>query len=261
MLLRPLLILKGLSPDGRVIVFISRPPSARILRFVSVRLLLVPLSASLTKRVDCDILIMGRDKSLPILRIEENMDKPNLVGEKFGLLMVIASTKSKHNRSRWICQCECGKNCISTGKTLREGKKKSCGCLRRLSSQEKARSMSKANTLPVGVASMNQMMATYKWQATKRGLEFSISPIEFSELTSQVCFYCGESPKYSYQGASCKTPYCYNGIDRLNNSVGYILSNCVPCCKVCNFMKRTNSLEEFLNKCKQIVDYQLLNKK
>jgi len=184
------------------------------------------------------------------------MDKPNLVGERFGLLTVIASTESKHNRSRWVCQCECGKTCIGTGKTLREGKKKSCGCLQRLSSQEKVHTMSIANTLPAGVASMNQMMATYKWQAMKRDLVFSLSSAEFKEITSRVCSYCGDAPEYSYQGASCKTSYRYNGIDRLNNSIGYVLSNCVPCCKVCNFMKRTNSLEEFLNKCKQIVEYQ-----
>lgn len=184
------------------------------------------------------------------------MDKPNLVGEKFGLLRVIASTKSKHNRSRWICQCECGsKPCVATGKTLREGKKKSCGCLSRFSSQEKARRMSEANTLPAGVASMNQMMATYKWQATKRGLEFSITPIEFSELTSKACFYCGEPPNYSYQGASCKTPYRYNGIDRMDNSVGYTSMNCVPCCQVCNFMKRTQSVKDFISQCEKIVKF------
>jgi hypothetical protein len=39
--------------------------------------------------------------------------------------------------------------------------------------------------------------------------------------------------------------YIYNGVDRVNNSLGYTKDNCKPCCKMCNKMKGTMSLEEF----------------
>ena len=35
------------------------------------------------------------------------------------------------------------------------------------------------------------------------------------------------------------------GIDRIDSSVGYIYSNCTPCCSECNFMKQSSSVEEF----------------
>jgi hypothetical protein len=36
------------------------------------------------------------------------------------------------------------------------------------------------------------------------------------------------------------------GIDRRDNSVGYLISNCAPCCKNCNLAKRDMSEAEFL---------------
>jgi hypothetical protein len=37
----------------------------------------------------------------------------------------------------------------------------------------------------------------------------------------------------------------YNGIDRMNSTLGYTPVNTVPCCKVCNFTKGARSYEEF----------------
>lgn len=50
--------------------------------------------------------------------------------------------------------------------------------------------------------------------------------------------------------------FVYNGIDRVDNSVGYVLSNCVPCCSTCNRMKGTMSSEEFKEKIKLIYSRQ-----
>lgn len=183
------------------------------------------------------------------------MDKPNLVGEIFGRLTVIASTTSKHNRSRWVCSCECGNQCIATGKTLREGKKKSCGCLQRESSQRKAQIMTENNSLPDGHASCNALHATYKWNAKNKGREFSLTREYFRELTSSDCFYCGRSPSQVISAASCKTPYVYNGVDRQDNKKGYTVENSVACCGTCNDMKRARSVEDFMNACKAVVDH------
>jgi hypothetical protein len=42
------------------------------------------------------------------------------------------------------------------------------------------------------------------------------------------------------------------GIDRINNEVGYSIKNSVPCCGVCNYMKRKFSKEEFINQAIKI---------
>jgi len=183
------------------------------------------------------------------------MDKPNLVGERFGRLVVTASTESKHNRSRWVCQCDCGEACIATGKTLREGKKKSCGCIKREWSRENAPALHKNNTLPEGVASCNLLYAVYRWQAANRGYAFELSKEDFRSLTSQKCFYCDKVPAQIHRGSSCSTPYIYNGIDRQDNSVGYTLGNSVPCCKACNLSKGKRTVQEFLQSCQSVVNH------
>jgi hypothetical protein len=184
------------------------------------------------------------------------MDKPNMVGKRFGRLVVLEETVSKHNRSRWVCRCDCGKSCISTGKTLREGKKSSCGCLRREVSQAKVAKLHVDNTLPVGEASCNQLYSVYRWQAEKRRFEFSLTKDDFRRLTKGNCFYCGIEPLQTHHQITCKTPYIYNGIDRQDNNVGYTVSNCVSCCGVCNDMKRTRTVEDFVKKCEAVAIHQ-----
>jgi hypothetical protein len=183
------------------------------------------------------------------------MEKTNLVGERFGRLTVIAPTESKHNRARWVCSCDCGKQCIATGKSLRSGKKQSCNCLRSDVSRQKAAILSANNTLPDGEASFNLLYATYRWHANKRRLLFELTKDDFRILTSGDCFYCGKSPAQVFAGASCKTAYMYNGVDRKINEVGYTLENSVSCCGVCNDMKRTRTVGDFLRACYAIVDH------
>jgi hypothetical protein len=47
--------------------------------------------------------------------------------------------------------------------------------------------------------------------------------------------------------------YVYNGIDRKNNSLGYVSNNCVPCCSECNLMKRKMSVNQFLEHMRKIL--------
>lgn len=54
----------------------------------------------------------------------------DLTGRKFGRLTVLEfHGKDKDRRIQWKCLCECGNETIVTGKRLRNGDTKSCGCL------------------------------------------------------------------------------------------------------------------------------------
>ena len=88
-----------------------------------------------------------------------------------------------------------------------------------------------------GKASLNGLYYEYIRSAKKRNYEFAITLIQFKELTSQNCHYCEKSPSKIYYKKRCNGEYVYNGIDRKDNSKGYTLENCLPCCYACNTIK------------------------
>lgn len=87
-------------------------------------------------------------------------------------------------------------------------------------------------------------MKHYIYSAEERGYVFDLTLDQFTFLTSQPCFYCGR-----------KLDTRRNGIDRKDNSLGYVYANCVPCCSTCNKLKGTLSIEEFIETVKMIVDH------
>lgn len=81
----------------------------------------------------------------------------------------------------------------------------------------------------------------YKACAKERSLDFELSFSEFLPLITKPCHYCGGASEYL--APQRQEP---NGIDRVDNSIGYKLENCVSCCKICNRMKLKEGLQEFL---------------
>ena len=55
----------------------------------------------------------------------------DIKGLKFGRLTVINCAGSRNHRAIWLCACECGSHIIVSGKRLRSGHTKSCGCLQK----------------------------------------------------------------------------------------------------------------------------------
>ena len=84
-------------------------------------------------------------------------------------------------------------------------------------------------------------MRHYKQNAKDRGHIFELSFEQFVGLTSQPCFYCG-----------FKADRRLNGVDRKDNTVGYIYDNCVPCCGKCNHMKGKLDFANFLQSVENI---------
>jgi hypothetical protein len=79
---------------------------------------------------------------------------------------------------------------------------------------------------------------SYAKGANSRNIEFKLSEPEFSEIIKQSCYLCGISDK--------------NGIDRFNNTKGYLLDNCKPCCGHCNLMKKDQVYESILRNAEHI---------
>jgi len=94
------------------------------------------------------------------------------------------------------------------------------------------------------VCSPDQVFVQYQRKAAQRGLSFTLSLDEFKRIVQDKCCYCGEwgEPR---------------GIDRRDNRVGYVPSNCQSCCKGCNFLKQGMTHYEFLNLVSKIARYQI----
>jgi hypothetical protein len=80
-----------------------------------------------------------------------------------------------------------------------------------------------------------------KYQAGIRKHPFHLSYEQFLTFWNGKCHYCGEQ-------------IIGIGIDRIDSSKGYEMSNCLPCCSICNKMKNTQSQRDFINRCKIIVN-------
>lgn len=81
----------------------------------------------------------------------------------------------------------------------------------------------------------------YKKNSKKKGHYFNLNLIQFCEIIAKPCIYCG-----------CEKA---NGIDRFGNEKFYSIENAVPCCYMCNMMKRSWSSMEFISHCIKISEH------
>lgn len=84
----------------------------------------------------------------------------------------------------------------------------------------------------------NKELRKYALRSYDKGWDFNLSEGFYLDLVGKPCTYCGLQGKI--------------GVDRIDTKVGYIESNCQPCCGVCNMMKFTHSERDFLSKVEQI---------
>ena len=101
----------------------------------------------------------------------------------------------------------------------------------------------------------------YKDRAKANNIPFNIGMELFTYLIYQNCYYCNGEPsniakdrykKNNKEYRDDNTFIFYNGIDRKENSVGYVKDNVVPCCKYCNSAKMDRPLADFISHIKQI---------
>ncbi len=163
----------------------------------------------------------------------------DLTGRRFGRLTVrsyVGRRLYKHNYiNEWDCICDCGTACVRVQRALLDPGESSCGCAVR-----------DANALKpdAGRGSVNALMCSYRIGARNRDLVFELSQESFRALTSACCHYCGVAPAQVIRNGKC-APYTYNGIDRVDNTIGYTPENVRACCGQCNTAKNTLGEQAF----------------
>ena len=169
---------------------------------------------------------------------------------RFGRLTAQRLIENENTRGfrRWLCVCDCGHEKVAAVDTLRSGSTRSCGCL----AAESARRIGRNRALPPGEAAFNCLYGNYRRDAKRKGLDFELSKGEARLLFTSGCYYCGAEPSLAFRGRTSFGPFICNGIDRLVNSYGYIKNNMVPCCKTCNYIKRSMHHNQFMQWLRQV---------
>src|SRR5574344_1233060 len=160
----------------------------------------------------------------------------------------IITTNNGSKKTYWICKCKlCGSIKSKTTQTIEHCK--SCGCKQR---ERNGKVKNSGRKTKQGTNFyINCLISIYKSNAKKRNIKFELEYNDFEKLVNNECYYCGDIKSNKLIKKNYK-PFYYNGIDRINNEIGYTKENCVSCCDFCNKAKRNIPIDEFYNKCYKI---------
>ncbi len=176
-------------------------------------------------------------------------------GQKFNKLTALKYSYTKiyglrNYHYHWLFKCDCGSEIVVDKDSVLKGLTTSCGCVRSEISSRIFKEINK-NSKPT-VGAINRLYKSYEKGALKRDYCFELNINDFKRLINKNCYYCNRLPIQKAQNKS-KTDYLlYNGLDRIDNNLGYTLDNVVPCCKHCNVAKMSLSKEQFLQLIKDI---------
>jgi hypothetical protein len=192
----------------------------------------------------------------------------DLTGQRFGRWTVISRSENFRrvvdgivvcSNARWLCKCDCGGERIVGSYVLIRGDSKSCGCLQKENGSKTGKEYCgekhpnyKKDRNVVGIA---RILNHYKHSSKGRGISFDLTREELGKIIQEPCYYCGELPSNMSPDANKKGVFMYNGIDRVDSSLGYVITNCVPCCKRCNKAKLSMPRSEFFYWIKRVYEY------
>ena len=142
----------------------------------------------------------------------------DLTGKKYGRWTVIRrDTNDKNNRSRWVCECECGNTKTLKLCDLRNGRSKSCGCLRRENTSKMFSSHQKTNT------------RLYRIWASMKNRCLNPNASRYKDWGGRGITVCEEWKNnfIAFYEWAMTNGYSDNlSIDRIDNDKGYSPDNC-----------------------------------
>jgi len=185
-----------------------------------------------------------------------NKNTKDISGQKFGKLTAIKISEKRYKTARcllWDCVCDCGNTVAVPGTALRKGATKSCGCSR--NTEESRGNQAKKRMIDSEVLAINKLIHRYKQSAEKRGYEWNLTFEQVQKIVHKPCKYCNTPPSIHIDTSSKfrgKSELLVSGIDRVDNSKGYVEDNIVPCCSFCNRAKNTLTEQSFFEWVKKV---------
>jgi len=176
--------------------------------------------------------------------------KLKLIGQHFGQWTVLKEMLSRNGMSYWLCECSCGEIQVVRGTALVQKKSSKC----KICATKETGLIKQLDDFHVASGTVYQQ---YKRNAKTRKINFELTRDDIKNFMRQSCYYCGNPPNnqvttFSGRTTELRAPVLYSGIDRVDNSKGYTVENCVPCCSICNQAKSNMSVEQFRNWIKRL---------
>lgn len=181
------------------------------------------------------------------------MLKCDLTNQRFGNLIALSHySVSKNDRVvvMWRCVCDCGNSKDVCAISLIHGRTKTCfikGCRFMAGRRSRPRS---------NVWGAAWVYRGYKQLARRMKRDFTLTLEEFAQLLECRCHYCGIAPSTTARPSPSGLTFLYNGIDRIDSSVGYVSGNARSCCWTCNRMKSSLSESAFIEHVTRIANRQ-----
>lgn len=163
--------------------------------------------------------------------------------------LTILEIKKGHNCTLCVCKCDCGNIVEKIMSAVVKGDVKSCGCLK----EKTLENLKNKAHLSKDTVAFNAFYGRYFRSAKNRKIEFDLSKEQFKEVSDRKCSYCG-SPPEEKSGVRTGEVYISNGINRIDNNIGYIENNIISSCYMCNKMKHTHDVNSFLLQVKKIYE-------
>jgi hypothetical protein len=170
---------------------------------------------------------------------------------------VYGDKSNYHKKRMWLCKCDCGNMTEANTGSLTTNQKKSCGCL--TSTKSAQNSIKSRHKVAKEDAGYRSIYARYRANAKLRKISFNIDFDSAISIMKSNCNYCGIEPSNLFWKSYYNVNY--NGIDRVDNLIGYEKHNLVSCCKTCNIAKNNNSEKDFLEWVKRVNKFQKLKNK
>lgn len=195
---------------------------------------------------------MGVKASNQMVHAVTDNEKQELIGKRFGSLVVcsLAAPQPKSGSTRYYCKCDCGEVTTPSRSDLLGGKSRSCGCFVGKQANEfgipsvQRKHKGKYNKIE---ASTREIYSTYKSKCKRKNREWGLSYEQFRDLIFSSCSYCGSPPSNQHRSNYHEGTTAYNGIDRIDSTVGYVEGNVVTSCAKCNVAKQSMSALEFIS--------------
>lgn len=156
---------------------------------------------------------------------------------------MILSKTGKTTSKKWLVECSgCGAQNWQFSSSIDRKKHPCKRCY--------DKSMRRTDSYP---AAMKAFMSA-KGGASRRKLQWDFSIDDYVAIAARPCFYCGENQHEVLPYKSWQQSMKINGLDRVDNSLGYTKENVVACCGHCNWAKKDLTQEEFLSWVKRVYE-------